>query len=198
MNMQQSKPKSFFLTQIQTVFLATMIASDFAFGMVVKNLLAPTHILDIIRIDMIVPFMLMLLTRLIVDKFGVLILYEAIWGVLAVIAMPASFGLPGLLKLVPAISMGIILDSLMSVLKNYPKTRVYVSAVIGGFLSTLVFFGFKIMLGMPWNTFIQILFGVQMLTNGVVWFAGAFLTLLVFQRIRDTQMVRRIQVALGH
>lgn len=190
--------KSFFLTPIQTVFLATMIASDFAFGMVVKNLLAPTHILDVIRIDMIVPFMLMLVTRLIVDRFGVLILYEAVWGVLSVIAMPAAFGLPGLLKLIPAISQGIILDGLMSLFKPHHKTRVYVAAIIGGFISTLLFFGLKILLGMPWSVFIQILFGVQMLTNVLVWFSGAFLTLVVFERIRNTQMLRRIQFAMEH
>ncbi len=192
MNTQQSNPKSFFLTPIQTVFLASMIAADFGFGMVVKNLLAPTHILNVVRIDMVVPFMLMLLTRVMIDRFGVLILYEGVWGLLSVLAMPGAFGLPGFLKLLPALSQGLILDAMMTAFKRFPTSRLYISAIVGGAISTIVFFGLKLALGMPWLKVVQILFGLQMLTNLIVWALGAYLTKEVYGRIHSSQMARRI------
>lgn len=170
-----------------------MIAADFAFGMAVKNLLAPTHILSVVRIDMVVPFMLMLVTRCVIDRFGVLIIYEGVWGLLSVFAMPTAFGLPGLLKLVPALTQGVILDTLMSIFKRHEKLRFYVSAMVGGLLSTLLYFALKFALGMPWTKVVQIIFGLQMLTNIFIWIAGAVLSLQVWNQIKGSQMVRRIQ-----
>ena len=39
---------------------------------------------------------------------------------------------------------------------------------------------------------VQMLFGIQMLTGLLVWSGGAALSLLVWEKIADTQMVRRI------
>ncbi|RKY83785.1 hypothetical protein DRP98_06415 [candidate division KSB1 bacterium] len=186
-----------FLSTTQTVFLASMIAADFGFGLVVKNLLSPTHILSIVRVDMIVPIMLMLITRKIVDRFGILILYEGVWGLFSVFAMPAAFGLPGFLKLIPALSQGIILDSLMSLLRRYHRTRFFISAIWGGFLSSVAFFGLRLALGYPWVRVVQLLFGIRMLTGLLVWACGATLALSVWEKIKDTQMVRRIVYAGG-
>lgn len=189
--MQKSKKP--FLTPIQTIFLGSMITADFAFGLAVKNLLAPTQILQVIRLDMMVPIMLMLVTRMIIDRFGVLILYEGVWGLFSVFAMPAAFGLPGFLKLIPALTQGIILDALMSLLKRSTRPRLIISAVLGGLLSSITFYGLRLALGMPWSKVVQLLFGTQLLTGLIVWASGAVLTWLVWEKIHKTQAVRRIQ-----
>ena len=186
-----------YLSTTQTIFLASMIAADFGFGLAVKNLLAPTHILSVVRIDMVVPITLMLVTRKMVDRFGVLLLYEGVWGLFSVFAMPSAFGLPGFLKLIPALSQGLILDSLMSLLRRYHKVRFFISAVCGGFLASAAFFGLRLALGMPWVRVVQLLFGVRMATGVLVWAGGAALALLVWEKIKDTQMVRRIVYARG-
>lgn len=188
-NVQPRKP---FLTTVQTVFLASMIAADFGFGMVVKNLLLPTHILDIIRLDMVIPITVLLLTRKLVDRFGILSLYEGIWGLFSVFAMPSAFGLPGFVKLIPAISQGIIMDSFMSLFKPFPKIRFLLTSILGGILSTTVYFGLKLALGMPWSTVVKVLFGVQMATNIVVWTISAVIAEVVWKRIKDTDAARRI------
>ncbi|MBN1351942.1 hypothetical protein JXJ21_21240 [candidate division KSB1 bacterium] len=182
-----------FLTPVQTIFLASMITADFAFGLAVKNLLAPTQILNIIRLDMVVPIMLMLVTRLIIDRFGVLILYEGVWGLFSVFAMPGAFGLPGFLKLIPALSQGIILDSLMSLMKSALKPRLMISSVLGGLLASIAFYALRFALGMPWSQFVQMIFGIQLLTGLVIWASGAVLTWLVWEKISGSQAVRRIQ-----
>ncbi|ACF12911.1 hypothetical protein Ctha_0440 [Chloroherpeton thalassium ATCC 35110] len=170
-----------------------MITADFALGLAMKNLLAPTKILSIVRIDMVIPFMLMLVTRQLLDRFGVLILYELVWGLFSVFAMPAAFGLPGLLKLIPAVAQGIILDVLMSSFKQNVKLRFFVSGILGGLLSTLSYFAIRLALGMPWAKVVQILFGVQLLTGFLVWAAGAWLGVLVWENIKDSQPARRLQ-----
>ena len=43
-------------TTVELLFIAIMIAADFGFGLVVKPLLSATHVLEVIRLDMIVPF----------------------------------------------------------------------------------------------------------------------------------------------
>lgn len=184
-----------FLNQTQIVFLASMIAADFGSGLLIKNLLAPTHILNVIRIDMIIPIVLMLLTRKLIDRFGVLILYETTWGLLSAFAMPAAFGLPGLLKLLPAVTQGVVLDSLMSLLKRYHRVRFYFSAVVGGTLSMIAYFALRIALGYPWNEVIQALIGVQLLTTAAVWLIGAALALIIWKQIGSTPLARRLAIA---
>ncbi|MCD6335587.1 MAG: hypothetical protein J7M27_09685 [Candidatus Latescibacteria bacterium] len=186
-----------YLSTVQTVFLASMIAADFGFGLVVKNLLSPTHILSVVRVDLVVPIMLMLVTRKIVDRFGILTLYEGVWGLFSVFAMPGAFGLPGFLKLIPALAQGIILDTSMSLLRRYHKVRFFISAVCGGFLASVAHLGLRLALGYPWVRVVQLMFGVRTLTGVLVWAGGATLALLVWEKIKDTQMVRRIVYARG-
>jgi hypothetical protein len=182
-----------FLTPIQTIFLASMISGDFAFGLAVKNLLAPTQILNVIRLDMVIPVMLMLITRLMIDRFGVLILYEGVWGLFSVFAMPGAFGLPGLLKLIPALTQGVILDALMSFLKNAGRWRLIISALLGGLLSSITYYALRLALGFPWSQVVQILLGTQLFSGLFIWTSGALLTRLVWNKIKETQAVRRIQ-----
>lgn len=179
-------------TTIQIIFLASIVTFDFAFGMIVKNVLFPTGIFSIIRIDMIVPVMLMMLTRLIIDKFGTLIIYEGVWGLFATLAMPRAFGLPGPLKLIPALAKGIIYDLLFSCLRRFKQGRVFVAAIIGGYLSTLVRVAVQVMLGMPWAKVTQILWGFKILTGLLIDAIGAYLALLVWKRIQKTHLVKRI------
>ena len=184
--------KKFTTTHI--IFLASIITFDFAFGMIVKNVLSPTGIFSMIRIDMIVPVMLMMLTRLIIDRFGTLIIYEGMWGVLATVAMPAAFGLPGPLKLIPALAKGITYDLLFSSLRRFKRGRVFGAAIIGGFVATLVVVAVKVMLGLPWARVTQILLSLQILTSILINGIGAYLALLVWKRIQKTHLVKRIAV----
>lgn len=181
-----------FLSLLQLVFLASIITADFAFGLVAKNILAPTQILNIIRIDMIVPVMLMLVTRRILDRFGVLVLYELVWGTFSVFAMPAAFGLPGMMKIVPAVAQGFFLDGLMSMFRRHERIRLYITALIGGILSSVVLYALKVALGTPWSAVVQFLLGLHMVSNCIVWFAAAWLAGVVWNRLRDLPIVRRL------
>ena len=67
----------------------------------------PREISNFIRLDMFIPVTLWMLTRLIVDRFGVLTAYQFAWGVLAIFAFPGAM-LPGPLKLIPAVIQGLI------------------------------------------------------------------------------------------
>jgi len=191
----QSSNRAPFLTTSQTVFIASMIALDFAFGMVMKNLLAPTPIRSIIRIEMVLPVLLLLTTRKVVDRFGVLTLYMTVWGLLAIFAMPNAFGIPGILKLVPAITQGLILDLLMSAFSRWHRTRFIVSAIAGHILSFGTIVLFKLALGMPNNTLVQAFFGIQMGTGILVHLTGALLALVVWERIKHNPIVGRIAFA---
>ena len=181
-----------FLSLLQVVFLGSIITADFAFGLVAKNLLAPTPILNFVRIDMIVPVMLMLLTRRILDRFGVLILYEFVWGTFSVFAMPAAFGLPGMLKIVPAVAQGIFLDGLMSLFRRMESVQLYVTAIVGGVLSSVVLYALKVALGTPWSVVVQLLLGIHMVSNVVVWISAAWIAQIVWRRIRSLPIVRRL------
>ena len=180
------------LSLLQIIFLGTIITADFAFGLVAKNILAPTQILSIVRIDMVVPVMLMLLTRRILDRFGVLILYEFVWGTFSVFAMPGAFGLPGLLKIVPAVVQGIFLDTWMSLLRRFEKTKLYITAVAGGILSSIALYALKVALGTPWSAVVKVLLGVQMISNCIIWISAAWLTQIVWQRIHTLPIIRRL------
>ena len=109
--MTELKKEKYFTT-VEILFLSSMIGLDYAYGMVVGPILSATGVLEVVRIDMIVPVMMMLVTRLVVDKFGTLIIYEFVWGLLAILTKPTSFGgIPAFMKLVPAVAYGLILDS---------------------------------------------------------------------------------------
>ncbi|HTY36210.1 MAG TPA: hypothetical protein VMH23_03815 [Bacteroidota bacterium] len=186
------------MSLLQTVFLGSIITADFAFGLVAKNVLAPTQVLNIIRIDMIVPVMLMLVTRRILDRFGVLILYELVWGTFSVFAMPAAFGLPGLLKILPAVAQGIILDGLMSIFHRMERLQLYVTAGIGGILSSVVLYALKIALGTPWSAVVKLLLGIHMLSNVIIWLSAAWVAQVVWQRIQPLPIVRRLCIVSPH
>lgn len=186
-------PETARFTPAQIIFLAALVALDFAFGMVVKNLLSPTGVLGVIRIDMAVPVMLMMLARLVVDRFGTLVVYEGAWGVLSVFAMPGAFGLPGPLKILPALAQGLTYDVVCSGLRRFRSGRLFVAAVLGGLVSMAVMVALKLALGMPWAGVTKILFGVQTLTSAGVNIAGAALAVAVWRRIGDMHAVKRLQ-----
>lgn len=179
-------------TTVEIVFIASMIALDFAFGLVVRPLLTATGVFEIIRVDMIVPLMLMLVTRLVVDRFGVLILYEFVWGLLAVIAMPTSYGLPGLLKLIPSLAYGIILDSFMQLFPRRTLLRLSLASIVGGVINQFVFLGIKMAFGLPWSTAVKILFGINLVTHLLVTSLAAGLSLLVWNAVRRSGWAARI------
>jgi hypothetical protein len=177
----------------QIILIALIIALDFAFGMIAKNVLNPTGILQVVRIDMFIPIMLLVLTRLIIDKFGTLILYELTWGFLAVAAMPGAFGLPGLLKLIPAIVMGISLDFIFTLFKRMPVFRIFLAVIIAPILSTASIFGIKVLLGYPIADITLTLLVIESISSTMVNVLGAYAAYLVWKRIKELQLVKRLQ-----
>lgn len=183
-----------YFTTVEIVFLSSMIGLDFAYGLVVGPILTATGILELIRVDMVLPVTMMLVTRLVVDKFGTLIVYELAWGILAVLAKPTSFGaIPGFMKIVPAVAYGIVLDSFMQLFPRRLLLRVTVAAVAGGFIYQFVFLGIRLLFGVPWSTAVQVLLGVNILTNIVVNLLAAYLTVLVWRGVESSGWVRRIR-----
>jgi len=180
-------------TTIQIVFISLMVSADIGMGFVVKPLLGITGLDQVIRLDLVLPTALMILTRLMIDRFGTVLLYELVWGIIATLAMPTSFGnLPGPVKILPALINGLILDSLLELFKNRPVLRVVVAAVAGGAAGTAALMLVRVAFGFPWSKVVKILLGVQMGTNVLVYGAGAVLGLKIWQSLRETYLVRTI------
>jgi len=187
----RTTPKYF--STVEILFLSSMIGLDFAYGLVVVPILSAAGILEIIRIDMIIPIMMMLVTRLTIDRFGTLIVYELIWGLLAVMAKPASFGIPGFFKLIPALAYGIILDSLMEIRKDHVYPRMLLAGVVGGIVNLAAFLGIRMLFGLPWSTVVKILFGINVITVTIVNLVAVHLAFLVWRGVERSGWVRRIR-----
>lgn len=176
------------------VFIGSMVALDFAAGQLTKSILQASGVSNFIRLDMFIPVTLWMLTRLVVDRFGVLAAYQFAWGVLAMFALPGAL-LPGPLKLIPAVLQGLIHDAGFSLLPRYPRGRVFVSAVVGGLVSKVVVTALRVqVLGLPWTKVTQTLFGVQALTSVLVSAAAAGLALIVWSRISNLHITRLMSV----
>ena len=185
--------KSDYYTTVEILFIASMIGLDFAYGLVVGPILTATGILEFIRLDMIIPVMMMLVTRLVVDKFGTLIIYEFVWVILAILAKPASFGLPGFLKLFPALAYGLILDSCMQLFKSKPYLRLFIAGIAGGTINQFSLLGIRMLFGMPWSRAVQLLMGVNLVTTAVVNGIAIHLAYIVWNGVERTGWVGRIQ-----
>jgi hypothetical protein len=143
---------------------------------------------------MFIPVVLWMLTRLIVDRFGVLTAYQFGWGTLAIFAFPGAM-LPGPLKLIPALIQGLLHDAGFSLFRRFPRGRVFLSAIVGGFLSTMALMLLRVqVLGLPWTRVTQALFGMRAVTAIGLNAAAAGLALLVWARIRDLQITRMLRV----
>jgi hypothetical protein len=176
------------------VFIGSVVAMDFAFGQLSKSLLHASGITNFVRVDMFLPVVLWMLTRLIVDRFGVLTAYQFAWGTLAIFAYPGAM-LPGPLKLIPALIQGLLHDAGFSLFRRFPRGRVFVSAIVGGFLSKVALMVLRVqVLGLPWTKVTQALFGMQAVTSIVLNAVAAGLALLVWARIRDLQITRMMRV----
>ncbi len=191
--MQVLRPRE--LTTAQVVFFASMVALDFGWGLVFKTALQLTAIHQVARLEMIVPIMLMVVVRLMLDRFGTLIAFELAWGLLAAVFMPAAGGEPGLIKLVPALTQGIVFDLLFSLLRrSMPLNRAYVAVLAGGLLGPSAAMAVRVALGVPWATATQVLFGISLLTSLAINAFGVFLGLLVWKRIRPLHLVTLLRL----
>jgi len=177
------------------VFIGSVVALDFAFGMVFKGLLHASGIAGVIRLDRIVPVLLLMLTRLIVDRFGVLTAYQLCWGLLALVAFHGG-ALPGPLRLIPLVAQGLLYDVSFSALRRLPRGRVFVAAMAGGFVSSVISTTLRVLvLGLPWSAVTKAMFGVQACTSLLVNGAAAGLALLIWSRIRSLQITAMLRAA---
>jgi hypothetical protein len=176
------------------VFIGSIVALDFACGQLSKSLLHASGITNFVRLDMAIPVVLWMLTRLIVDRFGVLTAYQFAWGTLAIFAFPGAM-LPGPLKLIPAVIQGLLHDAGFSLFRRFPRGRVFVSAIVAGFLSKVALMLLRVqVLGLPWTKVTQALFGVQAVTSIALDAAAAALALVIWARIRNLQITRMLRV----
>lgn len=164
LNTNHTEPRAGRLGTRHWVFIGSVVALDFAIGQLSKTLLHASGVTNFIRVDMFIPVVLWMLTRLIVDRFGVLTAYQFGWGTLAIFAFPGAM-LPGPLKLIPAVIQGLLHDAGFSLFRRFPRGRVFVSAIVGGFLSKVAVMLLRVqVLGLPWTKVTQALFGVQAIT----------------------------------
>jgi hypothetical protein len=180
-------------TTVQLVFISLMVAADISIGFIVKPVLGAIGIDQLIRLDLILPTAFHILVRLLIDRFGTILLYEFVWGIIAMLTMPTSYAsLPGPAKLIPALINGLILDSLLQFFKNRPALRVTIAAVVGGCVSMAALMTVRVAFGFPWSKVVKILLGVQMGTGLLVNAAGAMLGLKIWQTLKDTYPARII------
>ena len=168
----------------QVVFLATMVALDFAFGWVAKPLVQSLGLGSFLKVEMIPAVMLMLLTRLTLDRFGVLIAYQAAWALVATVLMPGAV-LPGPLKLVPLMLQGLFLDGIFTGCRRWATFRIFAASMVGGLAGSLLVGALRVMMGMPWARSTQAYLGLQLLGSALVHLAGAGLAVAVWRRVRE-------------
>jgi len=194
MNPIQTETRAGCLGTRHWVFIGSVVALDFSVGQLSKSLLHASGVTNFVRLDMFLPVVLWMLTRLIVDRFGVLTAYQFAWGTLAIFAFPGAM-LPGPLKLIPAVIQGLLHDAGFSLFRRFPRGRVFVSAIVGGFLSNVAMMLLRVqVLGLPWTKVTQALFGMQAVTSIVLNAAAAALALVVWARIRNLQITRMLRV----
>jgi len=187
------RPKD--LSTAQVVFFASVVALDFAWGLVFKTALQLTFIHEVARLEMVVSVMLMVLVRLMLDRFGTLIVFELAWGLLAAVLMPAAGGQPGFMKLVPALTQGIVFDLLFSLLaRPWPLGRAYVAILVGGILGPCAAMTVRVAMGLPWATASQTFFGISLLTSLVINGFGVYLAILVWKRIQNLDVVAMLRL----
>lgn len=183
------------LSTAQVVFFASVVALDFAWGLVFKTALQLTAIHEVARLEMAVSVMLMVLVRLTLDRFGTLIAFELAWGLLAAVLMPAAGGQPGFMKLVPALTQGVVFDLLFSVLaRPLPLGRAYVAILAGGIIGPSAAMAVRVAMGLPWATASQTLFGISLLTSLAINGFGVYLALVVWKRIAPLEMVALLRL----
>lgn len=178
----------------QWVFLAGMVALDFAFGWVAKPLVQALGAGGLLKLEMVPPVMLILLTRLTLDRFGVLAAYEGAWGLACCVLMPGAI-LPGPLKLFPLVLQGLFLDAGFTAFRRWPAARIYLAAVLGGLAGSLATGGLRLALGLPWGRATQAWIAYQVLASMAVHAAGAALAAMAWARLRDHEALARIRVA---
>lgn len=177
------------------VFFASVVALDFGWGLVFKTALQMTAIHEVARLEMVVSVMLMVLVRLMLDRFGTLICFELAWGLLAAVLMPAAGGQPGFMKLVPALTQGLVFDLLFSLLQTrMPVGRAYVAILVGGILGPSTAMLVRVAMGMPWATATQVLFGISLVTSLVINGFGVYLALIVWKRISNLHLVTMLRL----
>ncbi len=177
----------------QWIFLASMVALDFAFGMVAKPLMQATGIGAYVKVEMMVPAMLWALTRLTLDRFGISTAYQLTWGGIALVLMPMAV-LPGPLKLIPIAIQGLFVDAVYSGGRRFGQARVYVAAVGSGVIGSACIALMRVYMGLPWAKATQIVFGFQTLTMMAIHLAGAALALVVWRRVQGLQGLRLLRV----
>jgi hypothetical protein len=180
-------------TTVELLFIAIMIAADFGFGLVVKPLLSATHILEVIRLDMIVPFAMLLITRLVVDKFGTLTIYELIIGILATLMWPTAFGIPGPLKIPLFVMQGLVWDIGMSALRPWLVPRLLATTIVGSLATNVAILGYRLALGLPFAPLVKVIWGVQLISTLAVGIVSVLIALSVWRSIRDLAVVRRMR-----
>ena len=65
-------------TTVELLVIASMVAADFGFGLLVKPLLTAMHLTSVVRLDMILPLAMVLLTRLIVFGISFLVAWNLV------------------------------------------------------------------------------------------------------------------------
>lgn len=178
---------------LQWIFLANMVALDFAFGWVAKPLVQAIGLGGFLKLEMIPPMMLLLLTRMTLDRFGVLAAYELAWGLACTAVMPGAI-LPGPLKLVPLLVQGLCLDAAFSAFRPWPRARIYFAAVAGGMAGALVLGGSRLLMGLPWGRAAQAYILWQVLAGAGVHAVAAGLAWTVWSRVKDQAPLRRLRI----
>jgi hypothetical protein len=178
----------------QWIFLASMVALDFTFGLVAKPLLQATGIGAYVKLEMMFPAMLWALTRLTLDRFGICTIYQVTWAGLSMVLMPMAV-FPGPLKLIPMAIQGLILDGIYSGGRRFGSTRVLVAALCSGVAGSATIALMRVFMGLPWAKATQIMFGFQTFVMMAIHLAGATLALAVWRRVRDLQGLRLLRVA---
>ena len=177
----------------QWIFLASMVALDFAFGLVVKPLMHATGIGSVVKPEMLFPAMVLALTRLTLDRFGTATIYQTTWGCLALVLMPMAV-LPGPLKLIPMAFQGLVVDAVYSGGRRLGHARVFAAAICASVAGGAMIALMRVAMGLPWAKATQVLFGVQFLIALAVHLAGAALALAVWRRVQGLQALELLRV----
>ena len=129
-----------------------------------------------------------IITNMMVKKFWV---NTSIWGIYGILAIPTTLlgGLPGILKVILALSIGFLYDVVVR-LDKYKVRSFFLGFVVISVMLPPLFVAFYYLAGLPVENMIKFLpvLLVVYLSESLI---GAYLGLKLFYRIRDKKVIRQ-------
>ncbi|MBY9005818.1 MAG: hypothetical protein KGD63_03585 [Candidatus Lokiarchaeota archaeon] len=169
--MEFKNKKRYEFTLPEIIFISLASITNFILDLVVSPILklALTHIIAGLFIMVPLNFLILYLTRNVVDKYGTCTLYLTIFGLIS-IPTPLFGGIAGPYKILVGFCVGVLLDLVFFVKKNIP--RIIFIGIIGSIIWWTITFSIWELFDLPFVTaFSNLLNATSPSFNGFIDFS---------------------------